>query len=164
MFGRPSISRNTPLDQSVIRELMELHGTFSLNARNFVESNRVKSVARKASDDLNEAIDDLKYTLDSLADSMIKIDDGFMSIPADMREETETKELTEMRSDAMAAKKKEIQKMYKKGSDIRYIDARDHQEKTGTFKGFKSMGGRSYSAVETGKELLMLPHYQVVTD
>ena len=61
--------------------------------------------------------------------------------------------------------KKEIKRKYKKGDEIRYIDARDQKEYTGTFKGFKAMGGRSYSAVtaENG-DLMMLPHYQIVLD
>ena len=163
MFGRPSISRNTPLDKSVIRELMELHGTFSQSARNFVESNRVRSVARKASDDLDEAVAGLRYSLDALADDMIKLENAFMEIPADMREETQIDEAVGTH-DHIQMIKRHVQRNYKKGDDITYVDSRDHETYTHEYKGIKNRGGNPYAAIETGRELLMIPLFQLVVD
>ena len=79
----------------------------------------------------------------------------------DLSTPVETLSLTE---EAVKDIKKQIQRKYKKGDQIRYIDARDHEERTGKYKGLKYMGGRSYAQVETGKELLALPVFQIVLD
>lgn len=163
MFGRPSISRNTPLDKSVIRELMELHGTFSQSARNFVESRRVHDIARKSSDELDEGLANLQHSLDSLADDMIRIENAFLQLPADMREETQLDEAVETH-DHIQMIKRHVQRNYKKGDDITYVDSRDHETYTHVYKGIKNRGGNPYAAIETGRELLMIPLFQLVVD
>lgn len=281
MFGRPSISRNTDLDQGSVKELLVQADAFMENLNNFADSRRVIEKARMVSqknpnNELDDNVAELRSVADDLARLMIRLEDSWMDARRSLEEETQvdeaffkgnldkrfdeieidehdfrligkkareraetyarmnhdpenewlsrvlykyagalekhdfktirnsliagdpkdrrdtvdvtykvigrerTKEfmrdlqsmkfsffeesdLTESR-DHVNEIKRHVQRAYKKNDPITYIDSRDHETHTHTFKGIKNMGGRPYAAIETGKELLMVPMYQLVLD
>ena len=170
MFGRPSISRNTDLDQGSVKELLVQADAFMENLNNFADSRRVIEKARMVSqknpnNELDDNVAELRSVADDLARLMIRLEDSWMDARRSLEEETQVEEsdLTESR-DHVNEIKRHVQRSFKKNDPITYIDSRDHETHTHTFKGIKNMGGRPYAAIETGKELLMIPMYQLVLD
>lgn len=68
------------------------------------------------------------------------------------------KQLTEQMDKANAAKKK-LQGM--KGKEVSFTHQASGEKITGTYKGLKQMGGRSYAHVETGKGAHRVPPHHI---
>jgi len=68
------------------------------------------------------------------------------------------KQLTEELSAADAAKKK-LKNM--KGKEVSFTHQATGKKITGTYKGLKQMGGRSYAHVETGSEAHRVPPHHI---
>ena len=105
----------------------------------------------------------------SVMSTMEKLYDSIDSLDKEMQMQTESVEfednenfLMEMDYTKMAAA--HVRRNYKKGDQISYVDARDQETYTHTFKGLMSKGGRPYAKVETGKEMVLLPMHQLVID
>lgn len=56
--------------------------------------------------------------------------------------------------------KKRVQKI-KKGSQVSFTHATSGEKVTGTYKGLKNRGGRSYAHVETGSAAHYVPVHQI---
>ena len=167
MFGnRPTISRNTPFDKSVVKEVEELVSTPVEALENFLDSPRVKQAIRgtvierelmRELDELVTQMNDVVYTIrrsqDEIDDIMSTVTESAEPVGQTLTEEDHIKALTDA-----------IKRTYKRGDDIEYVDARTQEQHTGEFKGIRRMGGRPYAQVETGKELLNLPVFQIVVD
>jgi len=55
--------------------------------------------------------------------------------------------------------KKKLRKM--KGKEVSFTHQSSGEKITGTYQGMKSMGGRSYAHVETGKEAHRVPPHHI---
>jgi hypothetical protein len=64
-----------------------------------------------------------------------------------------------LQEDAVAAAKKKLKPM--KGKEVSFTHQQSGKKVTGTYKGLKQMGGRSYAHIETGKEAYRVPPHHV---
>ena len=62
-------------------------------------------------------------------------------------------------ADAVAAAKAKLKNM--KGKSVSFTDQRSGKKVTGTYKGMKQMGGRSYAHVEHEKGATMVPPHHI---
>lgn len=60
--------------------------------------------------------------------------------------------------------KRYVRRNFKKGDMMTYIDARNQKTYTHEYQGLLNRGGYPYAKVHNGKELLILPMYQLVLD
>lgn len=61
--------------------------------------------------------------------------------------------------DAVAAAKKKLAKM--KGQQVSFTHQASGEKITGTYKGMKQMGGRSYAHIETGTRAHRVPPHHI---
>jgi hypothetical protein len=64
-----------------------------------------------------------------------------------------------LQEDAVAAAKKKLKPM--KGKDVSFTHQQSGEKVTGKYQGMKSMGGRSYAHIETGKGAFRVPPHHV---
>lgn len=105
----------------------------------------------------------------SARDHIEKLYDNLTNLESQMSLQTESVEFEDdenflMEMDYTKVAADHVRRNYKKGDQISYVDARDQETYTHTFKGLMSKGGRPYAKVETGKEMVLLPMHQLVID
>lgn len=61
--------------------------------------------------------------------------------------------------DAVADAKKKLKKM--RGQEVSFTHQASGKKITGTYKGLKQMGGRSYAHIETGEDAHRVPPHHV---
>jgi hypothetical protein len=61
--------------------------------------------------------------------------------------------------DAVADAKKKLKSM--KGKEVSFTHQASGKKVTGTYQGMKSMGGRSYAHIETGKQAHRVPPHHI---
>lgn len=61
--------------------------------------------------------------------------------------------------DAVAAAKKKLKPM--KGKEVTFTHQQSGEKVSGTYKGLKQMGGRSYAHIETGKSAYRVPPHHI---
>ena len=64
-----------------------------------------------------------------------------------------------LQEDAVAAAKKKLKPM--KGKEVSFTHQQSGKKVSGTYKGLKQMGGRSYAHIETGREAYRVPPHHV---
>ena len=64
-----------------------------------------------------------------------------------------------LEEDAVADAKKKLKKM--RGKQVSFTHQASGKKITGTYQGMKSMGGRSYAHIETGREAHRVPPHHI---
>lgn len=165
MFGRrPQIKFRTGFNNSAVDALTSIAEDTLENIENFTQSPAVSSTVRGTK--MAAPMSRVQKAAVDLMDAVMAFDNEYFGWleDNDLTEETSEGMTIQLTEDHIKDLKKAIQKKFKKGDSIEYVDARTQKQHTGTYKGMKFMGGRSYAQVETGKELLALPVFQIVVD
>ena len=164
-FGRRGPKRNTDLrndflNSENVENILNSAGNLYDQIK-ILDVRRNHQIAADISPTASKNLRDVMSLMDKLYDNLYSLQ-GQMNMQMESFEKDAENFLTEMDYTKLAAR--HVQKNYKPGDMISYVDSRDHDTYTHEFRGIINRGGRPYAKVETGKEMILLPMHQLVID